>query len=121
MGKRITKTNPNLVELIRALKDKYAVEGSAIWEDVAKRLERATRRRAEVNLFSINRNSAEDETVLVPGKVLASGFLDHKVKVVALNFSSLAKERIEGIGGECISIKDIMELNPKGRNIRILE
>jgi large subunit ribosomal protein L18e len=121
MGKRINKTNPNLVELIKALKDKYAIEGSAIWKDVAKRLEKATRRRAEINLSSINRYSTEDETVLIPGKVLASGFLDHKVKVVALNFSNTAKEKIEDIGGECISIKDIMELNPKGNNIRILE
>ncbi|MDR3291232.1 MAG: 50S ribosomal protein L18e [Methanobrevibacter sp.] len=121
MGKRINKTNPNLVELIRTLKDKYAVEGSAIWKDVAKRLERATRRRAEVNLSAINRFSTDDETVLIPGKVLAAGSLDHKVKVAALNFSESAKEKIENIGGECISIKDIIEINPKGSNIRILE
>ncbi|MDR2830440.1 MAG: 50S ribosomal protein L18e [Methanobrevibacter sp.] len=121
MGKRINKTNPNFVELVRTLKDKYAIEGSAIWKDVAKRLERATRRRAEVNLSKINRFSTDDETVLIPGKVLASGILDHKVKVVALNFSETAKEKIESIGGECISIRDIMEINPKGSNIRILE
>jgi len=121
MGKRVNKTNPNLIKLIRNLKDKYAIEGSVIWKDVAKRLERATRKRAEVNLSTINRCSTDDETVLIPGKVLSSGSLDHKVKVVALNFSESAKEKIEDIGGECIHIKDIMEINPKGSNIRILE
>jgi len=121
MGRNIIKTNPNLVELIQNLKDKYAVEGANIWLDVARKLERSTRRLAEVNLSTINRFSKTDETVLIPGKVLASGLLDHKVKVVALKFSSSAEEKIEEAGGECISINDIIEINPKGNNIRLLE
>ena len=32
-----------------------------------------------------------------------------------------AQEKIESAGGECVSIDDIMESNPKGSNIRIME
>lgn len=121
MAKKITKTDPNLVELIKNLKEKSYNEEVAIWKDVAKRIQRATRRRAEVNLSRINRVSNDDETVLIPGKVLSSGDLDHKVNVVALNFSKAAQEKVEKSGGECISISSILEKNPKGTNIRILE
>ena len=121
MTKRVTKTNPNLTELIGNLKDKSHNEEVAIWKDVAYRLERSTRRQAEVNLSDINRVSAEDQTVLVPGKVLSNGQLDHKVSIVALNFSKTAQEKIEKSGGECISISEIIEKNPKGSNIKIVE
>ncbi|MCK9151345.1 50S ribosomal protein L18e [Methanobacterium alcaliphilum] len=121
MVKRITKTNPNLIELIGNLKKKSNAEEAAIWKDLARRLERSTRRKAQVNLSKINRNSSDDETVLVAGKVLGSGDLDHKVQVVALSFSKMAQEKIEKVGGECLDINTILEQNPKGSNIRIIE
>lgn len=121
MAKRVIKTNPNLTELIKNLKSLSYNEEVAIWKDVARRLERSTRRQAEVNLSQINRVSKEDQTVLVPGKVLSNGQLDHKVSIAALNFSKTAKEKIEGSGGECISISEIIEKNPKGSNIKIVE
>ena len=62
-----------------------------------------------------------DETILVPGKVLSNGDLENKVDVVALKFSAKAQEKIENAGGECISIDEIMDKNPKGSNIRIFE
>jgi len=40
MVRKITKTNPNLIKLIRNLRKKSSQEGAAIWKDVARRLER---------------------------------------------------------------------------------
>ena len=72
-------------------------------------------------MSDINRHAEADETILVPGKVLSNGELDKKVNVVALKFSAKAQEKIESAGGECISIDEIIETNPKGSNIRIIE
>ncbi|RBQ23228.1 50S ribosomal protein L18e [Candidatus Methanobinarius endosymbioticus] len=121
MARKIIKTNPNLIELIGNLKDKSYNEEVAIWKDVASRLEKSTRRRTEINLSDINRVSEEEQTIIVPGKVLANGNLDHKVTVAALNFSKTAQEKIEEAGGEGISISEIIEKNPKGSNIKIVE
>ena len=121
MVKKIIKTNPNLIELINKLNKQSKSEDAAIWKDVANRLSRSNRRTAEVNLSNINRYAVADETILVPGKVLSNGELDKKVNVVALKFSAKAQEKIESAGGECISIDEIIETNPKGSNIRIME
>ena len=121
MVKKIIKTNPNLIELINKLYEKSRSEDAAIWKDVAQRLERSNRRTAEVNLSDIDRHAEDGETILVPGKVLSNGDLDKKVDVVAFKFSAKAQEKIENAGGECISIEEIMESNPKGSNIRIME
>lgn len=118
---KLTKTNPKLVELIGTLKEKSYQEEVAIWKDVAKRLERSNRRKAEVNISQINRHTSPDETVLVPGKILGSGELNHKVNVVALNFSKKAEEKIAAAGGECLDISEILDKNPKGNKIRIIE
>ena len=121
MVKKVVKTNPNLVELINKLYEQSRKEDAAIWKDVAQRLERSNRRTAEVNLSDIARNAEAGETILVPGKVLSNGNLEEKVNVVAFKFSAQAQEKIESAGGECISIDEIIESNPKGSNIRIME
>lgn len=118
---KFTKTNPKLIELIGTLKEKSYQEDVAIWKDIAKKLEKSTRRKAEVNISKINRYSSPDETILVPGKILGSGELDHKVKVAALNFSGKAEEKIAAAGGECLNISQILDENPKGSKIRIIE
>ncbi len=118
---KLTKTNPKLIELIGTLKEKSYKEDVAIWKDIAKRLERSNRRKAEVNISKINRHSSPEETVLVPGKILGSGELDHKVKVVALGFSKKATEKIDAAGGKCLDITEILDENPKGSKIRIIE
>lgn len=115
------KTNPNITALIISLKEKSYTEEVAIWKDLARKLERSNRRQAEVNLSQINRHSSDDEMVLVPGKVLGSGTLDHKVQIAALNFSKTAKEKIGTVGGECLNIIELLEKNPKGSGVRILE
>ncbi|MCC7553444.1 MAG: 50S ribosomal protein L18e [Methanobacteriaceae archaeon] len=121
MVKKITKTNPNLVNLIKELMEKYHEEDACIWKDVAKRLQRSNRRSAEVNLSNINRFSSADDYILIPGKVLSNGDLENKVNIAALNFSTRAQEKIEQAGGKCLSINELMDSNPKGSNIKIME
>lgn len=117
----IRKTNPQITQLIKNLKEKSYQEEAAVWKDLARRLERSTRRQAEVNLSQINRHTSPDELVLVPGKVLGSGALDHKIQVAALSFSESAREKIGTAGGECLEISELMEKTPKGSGVRIIE
>jgi large subunit ribosomal protein L18e len=115
------KTNPQINQLIHILKQKAYQEETPLWKDLARRLERPTRRQAEVNISRINRHTSDDEIVLVPGKVLGSGALDHKVQVAALDFSQTAVEKIVSAGGKCLDITLLVEENPQGSGIRIIE
>ena len=121
MARKVIKTNPNLMELAHDLRLKSYEEKVGIWKTVASKLEKPTRSHAEVSIAKINRFTEANEEVVVPGKVLANGVIDHKVTVAAFNFSKAAKEEIEKSGGECISIRDLVESNPKGSNVKILQ
>jgi len=77
-------TNPKILKLIETLKFESYRTNRKIWKDLARRLSKPARRRAEVNISKINRYTKEGEIVVVPGKVLGAGRLDHKVVVAAL-------------------------------------
>ncbi|HDG63840.1 50S ribosomal protein L18e [Thermococci archaeon] len=119
--KRTGPTDINLRRLIRYLRKKSNEENVKVWKDIAWRLERPRRQKAEVNISRINRHTKEGDIVVVPGSVLGAGSLDHKVIVAAWKFSEKAKEKIIQVGGEAITIEDLIERNPKGSGVIIME
>jgi large subunit ribosomal protein L18e len=115
----MSKTNPRLNSLIAELKAVSRDSGSPVWADVADRLEKPRRTHAEVNLGRIERYAREDETVVVPGKVLGSGVLQKNVTVAAVDFSSTAQKKIEQVG-DAVTLEQIAERNPDGSNVRVI-
>ncbi|HJM13294.1 MAG TPA: 50S ribosomal protein L18e [Candidatus Thalassarchaeaceae archaeon] len=120
MSKDQRKTNHSLVSLIGDLKDHSRSTGSALWRDIAGRLEASRKNWAEPNLSHISRHSEKKETILVPGKVLGSGAISGGQTVAAFSFSEGAKTKIEASGGRTLSIRELMEENPNGKGVRIL-
>ena len=114
------KTNPSLIALIFDLKATSRDNDSAIWRDIAVRLEKPNRNWAETNLSKIERYAKDGETLVIPGKVLAAGNITKKVTVAAFSFSQKAKDAITESGGKAVSIRELMDANPKGSNIRIM-
>ncbi|MCW3999982.1 MAG: 50S ribosomal protein L18e [Candidatus Bathyarchaeota archaeon] len=118
---RETKTtNPQLIELISLLRKTSREQEAPIWLDVADHLAKARRQRISVNLSSINRNTEKADVVVVPGKVLASGALDHAVTVAAFEVSDAAKAKLAAAKSKCIPIQELIEKNPKGSNVKII-
>ncbi len=118
---RETKTtNPEIIQLIRSLKKQSKEKEAGIWLDVAEYLAKPSRKRVAVNLSKINRNTNEKEVILVPGKVLASGTLDHAVTVAAFNASDKAKTKLAAAKAKYMTITELMEQNPTGSNVRII-
>ena len=117
---RFNKTDPALIALIGDLKAKERENGAAILRDIAKRLEKPKSNWAETNLSKLDRYAADGETILVPGKVLAAGEISKKITVAAYSFSAAAEEAIVAAGGKAMTIRDLMEANPKGSNVRIM-
>jgi large subunit ribosomal protein L18e len=119
--KRMRKTDSRIIKLISDLKAKSREQNVKIWRDIAERLERPRRGYAEVNLSRINRYTEENDVLVVPGKVLGSGNLNHSVTIAALGFSSSAAKQILSLNGKCLTIEQLMDLNPKGKGVRIFQ
>lgn len=81
------KTDSELVETILLAKKSNP--------ELAALLAVPTRKRITLNLDEINKKIKEEKTVIVPGKVLGKGQIDKKVKIIALNFSANALEKLK--------------------------
>lgn len=108
--------NPEKQEL---LKDLWK-SNRRIWRTVAKKLAKRRKDQISVNLSKINKLGRENETVIIPGKVLALGDINKKLLIAAYSFSNDCFEKVKKAKGECITIQELMKRNPEGKNIRII-
>ena len=118
---RQTKTtNPQLIELIGLLKKESKEKQAGIWLDVADHLAKTRSQRVAVNLSKLNHYTKKADVVVVPGKILASGNIDHAVTVAAFDISYSAKAKLEAAKTKYLTITELMEKNPQGSNVRII-
>jgi large subunit ribosomal protein L18e len=118
--KESKSTNPELIQLIRLLKRESREKQAGIWLDLAEYLSKTRSQRISVNLSTINRNTKRADTVVVPGKILGSGSINHALTVASFAASEKAKAKLVAAKAKWISIPELLEKNPKGSKIRII-
>lgn len=90
-----------------------------IWRKISKKLMGPKRNRVEANIYRINKKTKENDVIVVPGKILSIGELDHALTIACLNCSKIARKKIETSGSKLLSIKQLLEQNPKGKGVKI--
>jgi len=108
------KNSPEIVETIELAKKNSA------WIEIAKLISGSRRKYSSVNLKTIESNSKEGDTIVVPGKVLGSGNVEKRIKVCAVSFSESAKEKIKKSKGEVVILVEEIKRNPKAEGIKML-
>jgi large subunit ribosomal protein L18e len=120
MVRTIKYQDPGRVELIRQIQSETVKNGSKLWSAVADELSKVRKNRREVNVYKIQENSSEGDVVIVPGKVLGDGKINHKVDVAAYRFTSGAEKKIKQAGGATMSITELLGKNPEGKKIKLI-
>jgi large subunit ribosomal protein L18e len=101
------KTNPKLVETIMKAKK------NGLWVEVAGMLSCPARRMTNANLDEIDKKVKDGEVVVVAGKVLGTGSLTKRVKLIAFAFSKSAEDKLKKAKIDYSMIKDEIEKNQK--------
>lgn len=114
MKKRLLKTNLGLIKLIEDC-NKLA-EKSRFWKKISKELSKSTRRMREVNILKLNKITKPKETIIIPGKLLGLGELNHELTIYAFKYSESAKEKIKNL----YPIQDLIKKNPSGKGVKII-
>ena len=118
--KRLEYKNQQLQGLIQELKKKAIEADVNLFKRLASELEGPTRTRRVVNLSKISQVTKEGDMVVVPGKVLSSGDLDHKLTIVAYQFSSSALTKIRDAKARALGLPELLKENIKGKRIQII-
>lgn len=109
------KLNPEIVSTIRTAKK------NKNWQEIAEVLSQSRKRRVVMNLEKINENAKDDETILVPGKILSQGEITKKIKIIAEGFSEKTKEKLLKSKIKFLNINEEIKNNPEAKGIKILK
>jgi large subunit ribosomal protein L18e len=118
--RKVRTTNPELLQTVRFLRKQSKENEARIWKRIAELLAKPRRKRVAVNISRLNRYTEKNEIVVVPGKVLGAGEIDHPITVAAFAFSQKAREKIRKARGKCLSIIELVKKNPKGSKVKII-
>jgi large subunit ribosomal protein L18e len=114
------KDNATRLRLAHSLAKHSKQSKQSIWDVASSKIEGARQNRSLVNVGEISRNTKDGGKVLVAGKVLGAGEIDHKVTVGAYSFSEGAKSKITKSGGKCFNLQDFMNDTKSVKNVVIL-
>ena len=106
------KTNEEKIALVRELKKQKA----KIWTTVAKYLANPRRKQVEVNLEKLNKITKAKDIVVIPGKLLGKGQLEHEITIACFNLTNSAKEKIGK--SKVVEIKELIKEKPS--NIKLV-
>ncbi len=109
-------SNPAKIQTLTLLRQAGKKSGRRVWHDMSKRLESHKSQMSNVNVSKVSTLTKEGDVILVPGKVLGSGIIDHKIHIGAFSFSGVAIEKIRRADGEPLSVQAFIEkyINHKG-------
>lgn len=112
--------NPELHRVVVELRRAAHAHDAPIWSSVADRLERARHPGRPVNVGHLERLAERDETVVVPGKLLADGPLSKPLTVAAFSTSAGARSKVHAAGGTVLTISELLRARPDGAGVRLL-
>jgi large subunit ribosomal protein L18e len=102
------------------LRNAYKRSGSPIWKSIEKKFKSSRSNRSEVNVSKLDNITKEGDIVIVPGKVLGSGIINHKIILSSFSISVAAMKKVIDCGGEVITINELVEQYPDGKGVRII-
>jgi large subunit ribosomal protein L18e len=91
-----------------------------IWKAVIKELSRPRSNRREVNIGQLAHVTKDKEVVIVPGKILGSGEISHRLTVWCFTISEVATRKLLDAGGKILPLDSLIKKYPDGKGVRII-
>ena len=105
---------------IWSLRNAFKRNKAPIWRALQEELAGPRANRREINVRRLAEITKADEVVIVPGKVLGTGTLGHKLTVCAFSISETAAKKIIESGGKVVTFDDLIKKHPDGKGVRII-
>ena len=120
MVKTVGYKDPSRLALIAYLRKKGKELNTPLWTRLAEDLSMTGKNRAEINVGKIDLLTEANSIVVIAGKTLADGNINHPITLASFKVSKMTEDKITNAKGKIITIKELVESNPKAKNVRIL-
>ena len=105
---------------IWTLRNAFKRNKAPIWRALEEELTAPRANRREINIRKLAEITKGDEVIVVPGKVLGTGSLDHKLTVCALSISETAAKKVIESGGKVVTFDHLINKHADGKGVRII-
>ena len=105
---------------IWTLRSAFKKNKAPIWHALEEELAGPRANRREINVRRLASITKAGEVVVVPGKILGTGNLGHKLTVCAFSISESAAKKVIEAGGKVVSFEDLVKKHPDGKGVRII-
>jgi len=112
--------NTMIDNTIWTLRSAFKKNKAPIWRAIEEELAGSRANRREINVRRLATITKAGEVVVVPGKVLGTGNLGHKLTVCAFSVSESATKKVIESGGNVVTFEDLIKKYPDGKGVRII-
>ena len=105
--------------MVKDLKQASKKNEAPIWSRLADLAIKPSSSRRVVNLTRINKTTKENDVLFVPGKVLGTGNISHKITLSSFSMSTTSANKIIQTGGKIMTYSDMIKKYPTGKGVII--
>ncbi|MEW6043374.1 MAG: 50S ribosomal protein L18e [Thermoproteota archaeon] len=113
-------TNQLVLNMVKDLKKASTKNKAPIWSKLAVMAQKPSIAKRIVNIKKINDVTNENDVVVVPGKVLGTGNISHKITLCSFSISTSAANKVLSAGGKIINYSEMISKFPTGKGVRII-
>ena len=111
--------NQIVLHMIKDLKQASKKNEAPIWSRLAELAIKPSTSKRVVNLTRINKITKDGDVLFVPGKVLGTGNLSHKITLGSFSISVSAANKVIKSGGNIMAYSDMIKKFPTGKGVII--
>ena len=116
----IQMTNVLTLHMAKELKGASKKNKAPIWLRLAELALKPSSARRTINVSQIDRLTKDGDVIVVPGKVLGTGGMSHKITLCSFSISNSGAQKILEPGGKILSYSELVKNHPTGKGVTII-
>ena len=116
----IQMTNAVVLHIAKELKEASKKNKAPIWSRLAELALKPSSARRTVNVSRIDRLTKDGDVIVVPGKVLGTGCMSHKITLCSFSISNSGAQKILERGGKILNYSELIKNHPTGKGVTII-
>ena len=106
--------------MARELKGASKKNDAPIWSKLAELALKPSSARRTINISQIDKFVKDNDVIIVPGKVLGTGHLSHKITLCSFSMSTGGAKKVLQSGGKILSFTELIKSHPTGKGVVII-
>jgi len=113
-------TNQLVIQMVRELKGASKKNNAPIWSRLAELALKPSSAKRTINVGQIDKFVKDNDVIVVPGKVLGTGNISHKITLCSFSMSTSSAKKVLQSGGKILSFSELIKNHPTGKGVVII-